>query len=283
MAFWPVSRIAGEYPSEPQDWESQSYEALQCLLSTQPYPVDLFHAIGHAARRQQRNHDALEAYSQAIEHAQRYHSIIHFEHSAILLRRALLHFEAGEQGAAQADVTAALFQDHTNLVATHLAKHGYDAHVMLPAYRACLWELRSQKAQLKRVSPAQATLSDFEEQMDASTARWQQGEAQAAERHYRLLLNDYPDNPLLQHRFAWVSHGSEAMDAIQKALTLWSKYHATYHRGAALHLLHRGEVHMEMEEYVLAKMDFIRAKEMDVRFTEPVDALKHLETRVTSD
>jgi tetratricopeptide (TPR) repeat protein len=240
--------------------------ALRAAIAQEPHPVDLWHALGHVLRARGALEEALACYDCAIAYAARYHAIIHFEHSAMLLRRAILHYEAGTMEVAAHDVTAALFQDHTNVSALHLQTHGYDTAATIPFYTACLWTARSREAHLQRIPAESVPLSTLEKAMDTATALWLKGERNAAHAAYRALQAKNPENPLLLHRLAWMSSGAEAMDGIVHALAAWSAYHRTYHRGAALHFFHRGEVYREMGEETLANMDTTRACDMDTTF-----------------
>ncbi len=270
---WPLSRIARIEGHVGRSWENQDEAALRSALTLEKHPVDLWHTIGHAARGAEKLEEALEAYGEAIAFAARYHPLIHFEHSAMLLKRATLYHEAGDEEAAGRDVTAALFQDHTNVAALFLRQHGYRQGERLPDYTACAWSRRDAEAQLQRIPVDAVVLSAYEEALDAATADWRKGSARQAEAAYRLLKKDAPDDPFVLHRLAWVSEGGEGMEAITRAVTLWAEYHRTYHRGGALHYLHRGEVYRRMGEDTLARMDFIRARDMDVSFSEPLAAL----------
>jgi tetratricopeptide (TPR) repeat protein len=267
MTLYPVSAIAPSLPYMDAV-VMQDVHRLRTLLKQYPAHVDMWHAIGHALREQEQVDDAIEAYNHAIMMAARYHAPIHFEHSAMLLRRACLRFMQAETEAAQADIAAALFQDHTNPAALFLQQHGWHTDTPPPPYSRFALTHRAREALVQGVLPEQVKLTPEQHAMDAAIELWQAGQGATAAHAMRSLTQRCLQDPLPWHRLALMTEGEEAAHAIQHALTLQAAYHRQYHRGAALHFLHRGQLYDVQGEETLAMMDYIRACDMDTSFED---------------
>jgi tetratricopeptide (TPR) repeat protein len=282
---YPLSHIEGmreDFFSSLAHLPIADMEAkLRQSIATATVPItDLWHALGHVHRAKGEWEAAAEAYTQAITCAARYHSVIHFEHSAMHLHRALVRQALGNVLGAEKDLSDALFQDHTNISALHLQEHGWNTTASLPSYTQFTMTARARASEICGKATDATSLTLVHQQMDIALAKKESSPIESMEL-LRHLSAHFPTDPLLWHRLGIVYYElgewQEALHSLDAALTFGATYHKNYHRGAALHYLHRGQIyHHHLLQRDLAFMDYTRASDMDTSFDEAKKVLAAL-------
>lgn len=259
---------------------TQAEYLLDTLLGKNPANCDAWHALGHARRLQNKLPEALDAYSKAIDVAYRYHSIIHFEHSAACLRRALLRFEMGEDDKAMADIEMAVFQDHNNQPALMIQKQGWQRGMKLPDYDSnlmtavgCEQEIRRRPVQLEELLP-------YQQAHDKSIYYWRHGQTEHAIGIMNEMLKQNTDYAMGWHHralmFLDVNDARQALADLEKSVTAGEKWHRNYHHDAALHHYHRGLLQQQMGDLDMAMMDYRKALDIDKNLAQAHVALAYL-------
>lgn len=256
---------------------SQAEYLLEQLLEKNPANCDAWHAIGHAQRLQNRLQEASESYSQAIEVAYRYHSIIHFEHSAACLQRALLLYAMGEEERAKADIEQAIFQDHNNQAALKIQAEGWSRGMELPDYKsnlmtavACEQEIRRKPVNYDNLLPYQQTHDkaiyywrheQLEHAIGVMSEMLQQNKSYAMAWHHRALM------------FLEMGDTRQALADLERSVAAGEEWHKNYHHDAALHHYHRGQLKQQMSDHDMAMMDINKAIDIDKNLAEAHVAL----------
>jgi len=263
-----------------EDLLTQAEFLLETLLKKHPNNCDLWHAIGHVQRLLNRFDEAKESYSQAIDIAYRYHSIIHFEHSACCLQRALLLFAMGQAEKAKRDIEQAIFQDHNNHVALYVQQNGWQAGEELPRYEsnlmteiACEQELQRRRLDLDDLLPHQKA-------HDKAIYFRRQHQLERALSILNETLEQHPHYGLAWHHRALLllemGEAEPAFHAIEQAIIAGEKRHQHYHHNAALHHYHRGQLHHQMSEPEMAIIDLKKAIDINKNMAEAHVALAQL-------
>ncbi len=237
-----------------------------------PQHCDLWHALGHSYRAQKRNDDAIESYGHAIEIAYRYHAPIHYECSAHFLQRALLYFPMGEQQKAQADLESAIFQDHENHAAVQLKQNGWKREDIAPEYDRNLMTETEWYYEATRTMRDIHSMLPHQQQHDRAVFFMRQEDWHQAGAILSDLVKQRPAYPLAWHHrskvFLALNEARQAFSDINRAVEEAAKWHESYHRDAAYHHYHRGQLYAEKGETDLAVMDFSKAIDLDKHFAE---------------
>lgn len=237
-----------------------------------PQHCDVWHALGHSYRMQKRVDEALEAYGHAIEIAYRYHAPIHFECSAQFLQRALLHFPMGEQAKAEKDLEAAIFQDHDNRAALMLKKEGWKREMELPIYDRNLMTETEWYYEATRTRREMHVMLPHQIQHDRAIFFMRQGDWHQAGAILSDLLKQRPAYPMAWHHRALVflelNEARQAYSDLNRAIETAVTWHEGYHRDAAYHHYHRGQIYAERGELDMAVIDFSKALDLDKHFAE---------------
>ncbi|MDG1286055.1 MAG: tetratricopeptide repeat protein [Rickettsiales bacterium] len=259
---------------------TQAEYLLEQLLEKNPANCDAWHALGHARRLQNKLPEALEAYSHAIEVAYRYHSIIHFEHSAACLQRALLLFAMGEAEKAKADIEMAIFQDHNNQPALTLQQNGWQRGMELAEYEsnlmtavACETEIRRKPCDLEELLP-------YQQAHDTAIYYWRHGHNEHAIGLMSEMLKQNKDYSMAWHHralmFLELQDTRQAQADLEKSIEAGQNWHKSYHHDAALHHFHRGQLQQQMGDHDMAMMDFNKAIDIDKGLALAHVALAHI-------
>lgn len=254
-------------------------EALQAYLADRPWHVDAWHLLGHLYWQADNTESAIDAYSEAITITHRFHPLIHFEHSALWLYRALLEAGRGNQDIAEQALNNAIFQDHQNATALRIQNRGWQAEP-LPEYRSHTLRARDYVAEIRRRTPEVEALPDDLRRHDEAIDRWEDGQPDKALRILNRLQSKYSDDHRLRlHRAMLLYELNEceaALEEIETALPHRHRTHQRYHRNAALHYYHRGLVHQATGLDSVAGIDFTRARDIDTSFDAPSKVLDSL-------
>ena len=246
---------------------TQAEYLLETLIEKNPSNCDVWHAIGHARRLQSKMAEAMEAYSNAIDVAYRYHSIIHFEHSAACLQRALLLFSMGEEEKAKADVTMAIFQDHGNEPALMLQQNGWQRGIELPEYTSNRITAVACEEEIRRKAHHFEALLPYQQAHDKAIYYWRHGHNEHAIGLMSEMLKQNTDYAMAWHHralmFLELGDTRQALADLDKAIQAGEKWHANYHRDASMHHFHRGQLQMEQGDIDMAMMDFTKAIDID--------------------
>ncbi len=259
---------------------TQAEYLLEQLLEKNPANCDAWHAIGHAQRLQGKLPEAMESYSQAIEVAYRYHSIIHFEHSAACLQRASLLFSMGEEEKAKADIEQAIFQDHSNQPALTLQQNGWQRGMELPEYENNLMTAVACETEIRRKPCSFDELLPYQQAHDKAIYYWRHGHNEHAIGLMSEMLKQNKDYPMAWHHralmFLELQDPRQAQADLEKAIEAGEKWHKNYHHDAALHHFHRGQLQQQMGDHDMATMDFNKAIDIDKTLALAHIALAHI-------
>lgn len=251
---------------------TQASYMLETGVEKFPNHCDMWHAMGHANRQQERYDEALDAYTRAIDIAYRYHAPIHYECSAQYTMRAILHFEMAEFDKGQADLDAAIFQDHENHVATQLKEHGYQRGMEVQEYTRDLMTEMAWRYEIGRTQAEFGALQPYQQQHDKAIYYYRHGLLKEAVGTLNLLLKNNPDYSIAWHHRAEVylvmRERRQAYADVNKAIETAHTWHENYHFNAALHHLHRGLVYADTGQPEMAMMDFTKALELHKNFVE---------------
>ncbi len=235
-----------------------------------PNHCDLWHALGHTYRDQGNDEAAISAYSKAIELAYRYHALIHYECSAQFLQRALMHLAMGEQDKAQADLDDAIFQDHDNAAALFLKQNSWHKDIQIPKYTSNLMTETHWHNETGRVRSELHELQAHQQEHDKAIYFFRHNNMRAAFVVIGELLKTRPDYSMAWHHRALmhlhIGETRQAYDDLNRAIETAHIWHQAYHRDAALHHYHRGQVYARSSQPELAIMDFSKALELDKKF-----------------
>jgi tetratricopeptide (TPR) repeat protein len=251
---------------------TQAEYLLETILEKNPANCDVWHAIGHARRLQDKHEAAIEAYSHAIDVAYRYHSIIHFEHSASCLQRALILFSMGEEEKAKADVEQAIFQDHSNQPALMLQQQGWQRGMEFPEYESNLMTALACEQEIRRAPYSFDQLLPYQQAHDKAIYYWRHGDAEHAIGIMSEMLQQNPDYAMAWHHralmFLELGDTRQAHADLDKAIEAGERWHMNYHHGAAMHHLHRGQMHHHLNDSDMAMMDYSKAVDIDKNLAE---------------
>jgi tetratricopeptide (TPR) repeat protein len=272
-----VSRLREDRWALFEPFPYQDIAALQAWLDQQPWHGDAWHQLGHYLQTEGALDEALDAYSQAITIAHRFHPLIHFEHSLLHLTRAQLYDEAGIREEVQAECRASLFQDHDNPAALALQA----GEAQMPAYTSHTWFAVDYVCAIRRQEISADALPDWMQRHDAALSDWLERDTPVNAREtLNQLVRRFPQDHRLWLHLALLARAlgdtDAAWHALEQALSYRHISHRRYHAHAALHYYHRGVLHEQMAEPVLARMDYIRASDIDTGFQRPKDALQRL-------
>lgn len=235
-----------------------------------PNHCDLWHALGHTHRDRGHTEEAIKAYSKAIELAYRYHAPIHFECSAQFLQRALMHLAMGEEKKGQADLDAAIFQDHDNKAALMIKTEGWRRGMQLPAYTRNLMTETHWHKETGRVMSEMHQLQPHQQQHDKAIYFFRHDNMRAAFVIIGELLKLRPDYAMAWHHRALmhlhINETRQAYDDLNKAIETAHHWHEAYHHDAAMHHFHRGLLYAQTDQPEMAVMDFSKALELDKHF-----------------
>ncbi len=258
---------------------TQAEYLLEQLLEKNPANCDAWHALGHAQRLQNRLEEAGESYGQAIDVAYRYHSIIHFEHSASCLQRALLLFSMGEAERAQADITQAIFQDHSNQTALKIQAEGWTRGMELPDYNSNLMTALGCAQEISRKPVQFDALLPYQQAHDKAIYYWRHDQLEHSIGIMSEMLQQNKDYGMAWHHralmFLEMNDPRQALGDLEKAIEAGEKWHKSYHRDAALHHYHRGQLKLQMNDGDMAMIDINKAIEIDKTLAEAHIALGH--------
>lgn len=259
---------------------SQAEYLLETLLEKNPNNCDVWHAIGHARRLQNKLPEALEAYSNAIEVAYRYHSIIHFEHSAACLQRALLLFAMGEDSKAKADIDQAIFQDHNNKPALLIKEQGWRRGMEVPDYTSNLMTAVACESEIRRKPHRFEDLLPYQQAHDKAIYYWRHGHLEHAIGLLSEMLKQNTDYAMAWHHralmFLELDDARQALADLDQSVTAGEKWHKEYHHDAALHHFHRGQLQQQTGDADMAMMDFNKALDIDKNLAEAHAALAYV-------
>ena len=259
---------------------TQAEYLLEQLLEKNPANCDAWHAIGHAQRLQNRLEEAGESYGQAIDVAYRYHSIIHFEHSASCLQRALLLFAMGEDERAKADITQAVFQDHNNQAALKVQAEGWTRGMELPDYNSNLMTAVACEQEIRRKPVNYDDLLPYQQAHDKAIYYWRHDQMEHAIGVMSAMLEQNKDYGMAWHHralmFLEMGDTRQALGDLEKAIEAGEKWHKNYHHDAALHHYHRGQLKQQMGDADMAMIDINKAIEIDKNLAEANVALAHI-------
>lgn len=259
---------------------TQAEYLLEQLLEKNPANCDAWHAKGHAQRLQNKLEEAKESYSNAIDVAYRYHSIIHFEHSAACLQRALLLYAMGEDEKAQADVTQAIFQDHGNQAALYLQQHGWKRDMQLPEYSSNLMSCVACEQEIRRAPVKFDDLLPYQQAHDKAIYYWRHNQHEHAIGVMSEMLQQNKDFAMAWHHralmFLEMGDTRQALGDLEKSIEAGEKWHKNYHHDAALHHYHRGQLQQQMGDGDMAMMDITKAIEIDKNMAEAHVYLAHI-------
>ncbi len=259
---------------------AQAETVLDAYLQTQPAQCDAWHALGHSCALQGKQLDAIEAYSRAIDVAYRYHSIIHFEHSAVCLQRAKLLYKQDHDEAALHDINQAVFQDHANHAALHIKNHGWDAGRDVPAYMHHSITQLSIEQEIQRKRLTYYALAPQQKAHDRAIYDWRQNQPNKALDLLSRIVQENADDCLSWHHMGLIylelGEDIKALEAFNHAIEAGKKRHQRYHHGASLHHYHRGLMQFGQNALDLALIDFTKAAEIDVSNAPALAALAQI-------
>lgn len=249
---------------------AQASFQLEKGVGKHPNHCDLWHAYGHTLREKGNLDEALQAYSRAIDLALRYHPLIHFECSAQFLQRAMLHLQMREQERAQADLDAALFQDHGNQSALHLKAHGWNPQNPPPKYESNLMTETAWHNETSRVQSELYQLPAHQQEHDKAIYFFRHNNMRAAFVIIGDLLKQHPSYPMAWHHralmFLHIGETRQAYDDLNAAISRAESWHEGYHYSAALHYLHRGQLYAQMNQPEMALTDYDKALQLEKHF-----------------
>lgn len=256
---------------------TQAEYLLEVATQENPDHCDAWHALGHARRLQGKLDGAMEAYSKAIDIAYRYHSVIHYECSAQYLRRALLRFETGEQDKAMQDIEQAVFQDHGNQAALAIQQQGWRRGMELPEYNHNLMTEIGWEQEIRRMDGYEfADLLPFQQAHDKAIYYWRHGQHEHAIGVMSEMLKQRKDYPMAWHHralmFLDLGDTRQAISDLDHALDAAKIWHDHYHRDAALHHYHRGQIYHQQGQTEMAMMDYSKAHDINKNFPEVMAA-----------
>lgn len=252
---------------------TQAEYLLSTILEKNPANCDVWHALGHCLKMQDKQDKALEAYSNAIEIAYRYHSIIHFEHSATCLRRALLLFAMGQEDKAKTDVEQAIFQDHNNQAALILRDQGWQRGMELPDYTSNLMTALACEQEVRRdASISFDDLLPYQQDHDKAIYYWRHGNNEHAIGLLSDMLKQRGDYAMGWHHralmFLEMGDTRQASADLDQAVEAGEKWHKSYHHDASLHHFHRGQLQHLMGLDEMAMMDYTKSIDIDKSLAE---------------
>ena len=246
---------------------TQAEYLLETLIERNPSNCDVWHAIGHARRLQGKLPEAMEAYSNAVDVAYRYHSIIHFEHSAACLQRALLLFSMGEEERAKADVAMAIFQDHGNEPALLLQANGWQRGMEIPEYESNRMTAVACEEEIRRQPYHYDDLLPYQQAHDKAIYYWRHGHNEHAIGLMSEMLKQNTNYAMAWHHralmFLELNDPRQALADLDKSIEAGEKWHSAYHHDASLHHFHRGQLQLQQGDVDMAMMDFTKALDID--------------------
>lgn len=259
---------------------TQAEFLLEEVLKKNPSNCDVWHAVGHTRRLQNKIPEAIEAYSNAIEVAYRYHSIIHFEHSAARLQRALLQFAMGEDAKANDDITQAIFQDHNNQPALTIQQNGWQRGMELPEYESNLMTALACEQEIRRCEHKFDDLLPYQQAHDKAIYYWRHGNLEHAIGIMSEMLQQNTDYAMAWHHrglmFLDIGDARQALGDMDKAVEAGKKWHQNYHHDAALHHFHRGQLYQQTGDLDMAMIDYNKAIDIDKNIADAHVALASL-------